>query len=319
MFGIHITNVCNLHCGGCDQLCGYFDKVKHFFIRLEELKDNISCFEAYRNENWSRPDFAEDEKIVLLYGGEPTLHPLFDEIIDLLYSYPHIPFCIYTNGRTFAKDHFGHIDISLTRDEISYEVYKTKTLPKSGYSQFSRLFSRFHAHDKNIAYRIDYKTSESRGEFAPVLCAPVDINRQSVNDIVKANMWEQAKKYCYKWTKCENSIYNNKAYGCNVAASMDHMFFKGDHGIEVKAGVNPFNITVDQLSNQMSQFCYRCGYNCNGGLAGFKSDVERIQNIHKGSLITKTNFACMDKQSPSYHQLTIIEAVDDKVTPEVFR
>lgn len=319
MFGIHVTNVCNLHCGGCDQLCGYFDKNKHFFISISELKTNINCFLAYKQQNWNRPDFAEGDKVVLLYGGEPTLHPDFNEIVETLYMYPDIPFCIYTNGRTFAKQHLGHIDLELTRDEINYEVYKTRSLPRSGYTQFSQLFSRFHAHIRNVAYRIDYKTEVVRGEFAPVLCAPADINKQEVNDQMKGMMWEQAKRHCYKWTQCENSIYKNKAYGCNVAASMDMMFSNGENGMAVKDGVNPFDVTSEELAEQMEKFCYRCGYNCSGGMRGFKSDTEKSQNIHKGSLITKTNYVNMDKNSPNYSRLTIVEAVESKVPQEVFR
>ena len=319
MFGIHITNICNLHCGGCDQLCGYFDKNKHFFISLDELKDNIECFYAYKDENWSKPDFPEEEKVVLLYGGEPTLHPEYDQIIEVLHTHHAIPFCIYTNGRKFVKEHLMHIDLELSRDEISYEVYKTKTLPKTGYERFSYLFRRYHAHDRNIAYRIDYKLDTARGEFAPVLCAPIDINRQTLDGSVKLQMWEQAQKYCYKWTKCENSIYNNKAYGCNVAASMDMMFNNGANGIAVKKGQNPFNIASDQLATQMCQFCYRCGYNCNGGLQGFKSDTEKVQHIHKGSLITKTNYVEMDSTSPQFPRLQIIEPVDKKVPSELLR
>lgn len=317
MFGIHITNVCNLSCGGCDQFCGYFNKEKHFFISLEELEKNIKNFIQYRNENWSTSDFPESDKIVLLYGGEPTLHPKFKDILNLLYTYKDIPFCIYTNGRTFIE-HFKNIDLNMSSREICCEVYKTKTLPKNGYDEFKEIFKRFHSHEKNVAYRIDLKTSESHGQFVPTLCSPSDLD-QSTSGLTKLEMWQRAKKICYKWNHCENSIYNNKAYACNVAASMDNMFYDKKHGWIVKENENPFNKTDDELDKQMENFCYRCGYNFFGGIKYFQEHVEKSQYTHKGSMITKSNMVDVDKESKNVAKLELIQITKEKTPPEVFR
>jgi len=313
MFSIHVTNVCNLHCGGCDQFCGYFNKEKHFFISIQELKDAIECFKAYRANHWTREDFPEDEKLFLLYGGEPTLHPKFDEIKSILLEHKDIPFVIYTNGRSFP---LAEIDISVSSKDVSRQVYLCDKLPKTGYPEFLQIFQRFHTHDKNIAYRIDYKTSQSCGDFVPTMVAPVDIEE---NPLSKKDYWLRAKSQCYKWNMCENSIYNGKAYVCNVAATMDHMFYQGQHGWEVKAGENPFEKNTQQIAQQMENFCYRCGYNCKGGLKGFDETMETTQYIQKGSMITQTNLAAIDKNSVQFVQLDIITPPEKKVPKEVFR
>lgn len=314
MFSIHVTNVCNLHCGGCDQFCGYFDKDKLFFIEVSELEKNIVSFLEYKKDNWSRSDFPEDDKVVLLYGGEPTLHPKFEEILKVLYKYEDIPFCIYTNGRTFVE-HFSNIDLETSCKNICYEVYKTKTLPKNGYSKFNQVFKRFHAHDKNVAYRIDYKTHDVKDVFSPTLCAPVDLERKKIS---KLDYWKRASKDCYKWNCCESSIYRNKAYVCNVAASMDNMFYNGEHGWDVEDGKNPFLKTEEDINKQMENFCYRCGYNCLGGLEGFTESTEKTQFINKGSLSTATN-KNVGQKSPQVYQLEIIKPVEKRIPPEVFR
>lgn len=315
MFSVHVTNVCNLACGGCDQFCGYFNKEKHFFITLSELRNNIKSFQQYRKDNWSKPDFPPSEKVFLLYGGEPTLHPEFDELLEVLYEYEDIPFVIYTNGRTFVKQLY-HLDLTTSCRDISKQVY-TSDLPRSCYPKHKEIFRRFHTCHRNVAYRIDYKTKEVRGEFAATLCSPCDMEGNPNPD--RLEYWKRAKNICYKWTQCENSIYRNKAYCCNVAASMDHMFHNGEHGWDITEGENPFAKSEKDVNDQMSHFCYRCGYNCLGGLEGFKETMDRTQYIHHGSLITKTNQHQIDRNSPNAHRLESVNKPQHCVPPEVYR
>ena len=84
---ITITNVCNLHCGGCSQLCGHFEKEQLWFIDLDQLKTNIETMGKYIS------------KKIWIFGGEPTLHPKFNEIKEILYSYEDYNFIIFYNGR----------------------------------------------------------------------------------------------------------------------------------------------------------------------------------------------------------------------------
>ena len=132
-------------------------------------------------------------------------------------------------------------------------------------------------------------------------------------------MWQRAQKICYKWNQCENSIYNNKAYGCNVAASMDHMFYGGSHGWEIKEGQNPFDKTEKELDDQMENFCYRCGYNCLGGMKEFENKTNKTQYTHKGSMITGTNYDEIDKKTNNYNKLDLVQLVENKIPKEVFR
>jgi organic radical activating enzyme len=311
MFSIHITNVCNLSCGGCDQFCGYFEKNKNWFIEISELVDNIQCFIQYAKQNWEKKDFPEEDKVCLLYGGEPTLHPKFEEIIKILKTFPDYAFCIYTNGRTFLN-HFKNIDTTVqTCREVSRQVYLLDSLPKNGYSKFKKIFERFHCHEDNIAYRIDYKTKEFRTMFAPVLCAPCDIDK---NKLDKNEYVNRAKKNCYQWNQCECAVYKNKAYACHVAASMDYMFFNGSHGWDIDKKINPFNKSKKEIDKQLSNFCYRCGYNIN--LKEFEEKMQINQYTHKGTLVTKTNFENTDKANSL---LQVIDNPKSTVPKEVFR
>lgn len=39
-----------------------------------------------------------------IFGGEPTLHPEFDKVLDLLLEYPQYRFMVFTNGRKPVQD-----------------------------------------------------------------------------------------------------------------------------------------------------------------------------------------------------------------------
>jgi organic radical activating enzyme len=311
MFSIHVTNVCNLSCGGCDQFCGYFPKNKNWFIGISDLVDSVNCFISYAKENWQRSDFPEEDKLCLLYGGEPTLHPEFEKIIEILQNdYSDYPFCVYTNGRTFSNK-FKDIDLTVqTCREVSRQIYNLENLHKKGYPKFQKIFKRFHTHDKNIAYRIDYKTKDFRTLFAPTLCAPYDIENNK--KLSKQDYVNRAKKYCYQWIECECAIYNNKAYACHVAAAMDYMFFDGVNGWNINKNQNPFDKSKEEIDSQLSNFCYRCGYNHENNLIGFENKMQINQYTHQKTLATKTN-------KITGYEFKIINNPEKIVPIEVFR
>lgn len=273
---ILITNACNLKCGGCNQLCGHFPKEKLWFISLDELKLAIDTLLVRAKEWWNQKDYPEDNKYIALYGGEPTLHPKWNEILDILYSYETTPFMIWTNGRTFPDK---------------------EKLPKTGYSQFIHLFTcqddtfnhnnnleYRNAHHKNVGYRIDYKDKNIR--FQPTLVAPIDIFEEKNPKAY----WRKAKKDCLIWNRCETIIYKNKAYYCTVAAAMDCLYHDNAHGWEIKPGENPFNKTEQEIAEQASHFCHRCGWCCRESYGeGTKIDKYK-QFIHGKTLATETNY-----------------------------
>lgn len=89
-----ITNVCNKTCGGCNELCGHFTKEKLWYLPLEMIEKYIILVKNYKEE-------------LTIIGGEPTLHPQWEQILDLLYYHPEIQFRVNTNGR------LGHIPFEI--------------------------------------------------------------------------------------------------------------------------------------------------------------------------------------------------------------
>jgi len=242
---ITITNACNLSCGGCSQLCGNFNKDQIWFISLDQLKKNIEIVSKFIN------------KKIWIFGGEPTLHPKFEEIKNILYSYSDCEFIIFTNGRLHKN-----IKLEIKNDKIGGFVNEKN----------------------NVKFLIDFKTEYGKNGmptkmFNPTLVAPIDILKIKN----KKYYWEEAKKHCICWNKCGTTIYNDKAYICEVAPAFDQL--SGEcNGWEIKEGENPFDKTNEEIAKQAENFCYRCA-------AGFSEDENIIpyQKISDGYFVSCEN------------------------------
>lgn len=67
---IEATNLCNKSCSNCTRFCGHYSKDKIFFANLDDIEAALISLKDY-------------PVVVGLIGGEPTLHPKFEEIARL--------------------------------------------------------------------------------------------------------------------------------------------------------------------------------------------------------------------------------------------
>ena len=80
---LEITTACNLRCPTC-----YADARGHDFMTRAEAQRRLDRFFATQRSL----------DVLMLSGGEPTIHPQFDEILDLALSYPIGRILVNTNG-----------------------------------------------------------------------------------------------------------------------------------------------------------------------------------------------------------------------------
>ncbi len=85
---LEITNACNLRCPTC-----YADASGHDFMPIDEAKQRLDSFFLKQSHL----------DVLMLSGGEPTIHPRFLEILDLALSYPIEQVLINTNGLRIAQ------------------------------------------------------------------------------------------------------------------------------------------------------------------------------------------------------------------------
>jgi 7,8-dihydro-6-hydroxymethylpterin dimethyltransferase len=103
---VEITRACNLRCPTC-----YADAQGHEFESPESVRKRLETF------------FAKQPRldVLMLSGGEPTIHPRFAEILDLVLEYPVHRVLVNTNGLRFVQD--GALRDSISRRKDRVELY----------------------------------------------------------------------------------------------------------------------------------------------------------------------------------------------------
>lgn len=100
---LEITLACNLRCPTC-----YADAHGHDFMSLEEARRRLDAF--FRQQ--SRLD------VLMLSGGEPTIHPKFADILRLALEYPIGRVLINTNGLRLAQSDTLLQTLAAHRDRV---------------------------------------------------------------------------------------------------------------------------------------------------------------------------------------------------------
>ena len=166
---IEVTNACNLECANCTRFIGHHRK--NFFITMDQLRKALSSLEGFKGN-------------IGIMGGEPTLHPKFEEICNIVQEM--IPNqeqrALWTNGFKWKK----------------YEDIIHKTFPNK--------------------YNIIYNEHGDPNEVHhPLLLAAKDV----VED--KETMWKLIDK-CWINERWAASITPKGGFFCEVAAAQDLLF-----------------------------------------------------------------------------------------------
>lgn len=166
---IEVTNACNLQCATCTRFVGHHKKP--FFMDLDAIAKAIDSLEGFPNE-------------IGIMGGEPTLHPQFKEICQLVQKM--IPNrrqrALWTNGFKW-KEYESIIKKTFDPDKVIYNDHTDKTT----------------------------------GQHQPLLLAAIDIveNKELMWRLI-GNCWVQ-----WRWAA---SITPKGGFFCEVAAAQDYLF-----------------------------------------------------------------------------------------------
>lgn len=237
---IVITNVCNLSCGGCHQHCGNFEKKQLWFISKDEFIKCIKVLKSPKNRILIKnKNFITK---ISIFGGEPTLHPQWNELVEIMKEHTDVLFRVSTNGRLSAEEIKKYKN---KKDLFVTTLSEIVSMERSNYKPQS-----------NITYIIDPKDEDKIKyyKFVPTMIAPIDIYPNKS----KKYFWKKAQRDCGIWKNCSKSIYNGKAYFCEVAASMDWLFYNGQNGWDINDDL--FNKTTKEIEKQAEKFCYRCAW-----------------------------------------------------------
>ncbi|MDO8667851.1 MAG: radical SAM protein [bacterium] len=165
---IEITNACNQQCSQCTRFIGHHKKP--FFMDLDMVAKAIESLEGYKEQ-------------IGIMGGEPTLHPQFKEVCEIVEK-------LIPNRRQRA----------LWTNGFKWDEYK---------EIISKTF------DKDMIVYNDHKDMEV-GEHQPLLVAAEEIlaDRELMWRLI-GNCWVQ-----WRWAA---SITPKGGFFCEVAAAQDYL------------------------------------------------------------------------------------------------
>ncbi len=173
---IDITYDCNLKCKSCNRSCSQAPS-KEDYMSLGQIKKFIS--ESIElNKKW---------ELINILGGEPTLHPNFVEIVQLIYD-------------EYILKHSTNTVLQITSNGYSEKTREIlEKLPKS----------------KNIVIdRDSFKQSPKVEYFTQFNVAPVDLQEYRTSDFSKA---------CWVTSYCGIGLNKYGYYPCGVAGAMDRV------------------------------------------------------------------------------------------------
>lgn len=185
-----ITNKCNLNCMFCDHFCPVIEK--EWFLSLEEVTQYAYIIKE------KMPNL----KTILIFGGEPFLHPqLFDICKILLDINPSIGITISTNGTAFNTFDFNEIinKIETIGCQIYMPIYPYKI---ENYQKYKQQF-------KSKKQKLG--VLETRSAFFQTLIDPTGS---------QINSYQQCGRVKLPY---EFHMYKNKIYACPIASCMEHL------------------------------------------------------------------------------------------------
>lgn len=93
---LRITNICNKAC----DFCFYRNETaEKSFMSLETVERIVS-------EEHAKHDFTDEQLYVQLTGGEPSLHPQLDKIVDVILAHHGVDLYLETNASNLKSEKF---------------------------------------------------------------------------------------------------------------------------------------------------------------------------------------------------------------------
>ena len=153
---LEVTLACNLRCPTC-----YADAHGHDYMPIEEVRSRLDAF--FKKQQGSLD-------VLMLSGGEPTIHPRFAEILDLAVSYPVGRVLINTNGLRMHQSDETMAALAKHRDRI--EIFFS----------FSSFRPEVHERLYGRDLRIEKQSALERAQKARLYTILVPTIERGVND-----------------------------------------------------------------------------------------------------------------------------------------
>lgn len=235
---IDVTNACIHNCSNCTRFCGHHKKP--FFMDKETFKKAVDSMEGYVGT-------------VGIMGGEPTIHPQFEELVtylgskyskrekDTLLKYPQKNFMDAIHE--VEMDHVFLYPCAPDPSGMRQTIH--------GPGLWSAMGDRYKKYYEIIQDTMDYQALNDHS--MPMYHQPALISRKSLG--IPDDEWVKIRDHCWiqnLWSAC---ITPKGAFFCEVAGALD-MLFDGPGGWPVVPGW--WKRTPEEFGDQL-QWCELCG------------------------------------------------------------
>lgn len=201
---IDITNACTKKCSNCTRFCG--NHRKPFMMDFETFKKAVDSMEGFPG-------------IVGIMGGEPTLHPQFEEFVRYFASR-------FGKGGTLEN---GRKPISSFNAHIVGNVFDIENNNRRGL--WSIMGKRYYEHFELIQETFGYQVVNDHA--SPSDHAALLITRKELG--IPDDEWVKMRDACWIQNRWSASIHPKGAFFCEVAAALDATF-DGPGGWPIEPG-----------------------------------------------------------------------------------
>lgn len=280
---IDLTNNCFLHCSNCTRLLDHRTKDTAYYMPLDCFEKAVIAVKDFliKSEDHPSKRLRGRRKVIGLIGGEPTLHPRFPEVVDIMCQY--IPNA-YHRGLWTSKD--WRVDKNPKWGPLKPQVEKLL----GGYDPHDSHNTDGPSHKHKFGYlNWNMHTEALNCHHQPMLVAVKDVmlsNRHiretaekmadggNPDDFMAAarlqcerRMWEMIEK-CWVQDEWSPSITDKGFFFCEVAAAFDKIMkgpggmpltpemWKGD--IKFVRDENSIPQPTGPYAEQIKHSCVRC-------------------------------------------------------------
>ena len=223
---IDVTNACPRKCSNCTRLLAHARKP--FFMDMDTFERACAALSEFPTA--SEPDLQGRRKVVGIIGGEPLIHPEFEQIVAIMCHYFPDPSHrgLWTGLQWRDLRHRTTVE-QLLGGEPSYCVNPGDT---TGY-----LNENFHDREHPSAHQ-------------PALVA--------VRDVIEdgSTMWKLIDQ-CWMQSRWASAVTPKGFFFCEVAAAFD-MIFGGPGGKPLDSDC--WRGDIDTFRDQIERWCPQCGF-----------------------------------------------------------
>lgn len=271
---IEITNACIHTCSNCTRFCGHHKKP--FYMDFETFKRAVDSLKGFTG-------------VVGIMGGEPTLHPQFEQ------------FTLYLNEKFKMNDNMAAA-VNPVSDFLKYTRSKHnayRVMNKcSGPGLWTSITKNYYKHYELIQETFTFQSLNDHSNVS--YHQPVLVSRKDLG--IADEEWFKIRDKCWIQNCWSASITPKGAFFCEIAASMD-MLFNGPGGWPIEK--DWWDIDPSKFGEQL-KWCEYCGIaidmfrrNANEGITDVSPSV--FANLEKTNspLLGTDKIKILDKEDIS--------------------